>query len=141
MKEITVYEAIDGKRFDSKNDCLEYEILIDQVNYITNKLKPAPIVKEGCALQQDKDTVELAFKQFMYICANRIELCRDWFIDVAEGIRHMSHVSRILSDYAEDYPILNRTMFRFECINFKTGIEYPQPYYVKNPNEFKGTIL
>ena len=59
--------------------------------------------------------------------------------EIADGSRHQSHIGYIFDDMPQ-YPILNHTFFRFECINMESGIEYCQPYYKEHENEFKGVI-
>jgi len=42
MKEITVYEAIDGERFDRKSACRAYELLLGRVLRVTENSQRNP---------------------------------------------------------------------------------------------------
>ena len=141
MKEIVVYEAKDGKRFDKESDCYDYEIVIYCAEQIMETLKPRTPIDYNHAVQQDLQEVRSAFNKFMLLCARVIPLFARHFEEVADGTRHPSHAWRILSDYSYDYPVLHKVWSRFECISQTSGIEYEQPYYTQHENEFKGEII
>ena len=140
MEKLTIYKAKDGVRFDVEKDCAEYEKLIDRVEAVICKLRPHEDVDTMVAIQQNINTLRDCFKTFLVdICAPLFPSYGHLFISCAEGKTHKSWPSRILAD--NDYPVLRYTMWRFECIDMETGIEYEQPYFAYNPKEFKGTVI
>ena len=137
MKKIIVYESY-GKRFDKKEDAMAYENLCELVHNIMSELAPRTnYVDNGYAFNRhDPQTVKKCFRKFCEVCAEAIPSFANWFIQTAENTRHISHIGRILSDYDRDFPILNKTYFRFFCIDFEKGFEFQQPYYVKHQEEY-----
>lgn len=139
MKEIIIYEANDGTRFKNKRKCETYENICTKVADIMSVMK----VREGddIAVRQDKGNVHKAFFGFMDLCGDVFPEHRDWFNQCAIGSRHISHAGRILNDLHDECPILDRTMYRFQCIDWNSGIEYPLANYSYKPEDFKGKIL
>ncbi len=137
VKQVIVYEAY-GKRFDEYNDALKYEYLYEEVEKIMSDLPPrSEAVENGTdVVKHDVSTLNKCLKAFCNICAEHITPFKQWFIDVVNGDLHISHIGRILSDYRSDFPILYKTYYRFDCIDFETGIEFQQPYYVTHQDEF-----
>lgn len=137
VKRVVVFEAY-GKRFDKYNDAVKYENLYEEVEKIMSYLPPrSEAVENGTGVvKHDVSTLNKCLKAFCNICAEHITPFKEWFIDVINGARHMSHVGRIISDYSSEFPILQRTCYRFACIDFETGIEFQQPYYVTHQDEF-----
>ena len=134
VKKVEVWEAQDGKRFDEHIDATYYDSIIDWCSEVMSKLRPH---EEGGAVQQDVEEVKKAYAEFMDLCAEVLPKNKDWFQGVKKGRRHPSHVQYLLSDYSTDYPILWKTLFRFDCINMTSGIEYYQPYYVEHEDKWK----
>lgn len=141
MEEITIYKAVDGTRFDSEYDCEHYESVIDKANNIMSRLRPNDEISSNVAIRQDSDVVTEVKRDFFLLCAEVIPSYKRWFSEVANGIRHISHAGRVLSDYSQDFPILYKLYFRLECINDCSGIEYEQPYSANHEIEFKGVII
>ena len=141
MEEITIYKAIDGTRFDSKADCEYYESICKNVSDIMARLRPSEEVSSCIAIRQDIDVVKEVKQDFFLVCAEAIPSFSQWFKEVADGTRHISHAGRILSDYSKDFPILYATYFRLECISETSGIEYEQPYFANHEIEFHGVII
>lgn len=140
MKEIIIYEANDGTRFDDKGKCKDYEDICDKVADVMSVMKARDDVYD-IAVRQEKGNVHKAFFRFMELCGDVFTTYRDLFNQCAIGSRHISHAGRILNDLYKDCPILDRTMYRFLCIDWNSGIEYPQPYYTYHQEEFEGKIL
>ena len=137
VKRVIVYEAY-GKRFDEYDDALKYEYLYEEVEKIMSDLPPrSKAVENGTGVvKHDVSTLNKCLKAFCNICAEHITPFKQWFIDVVNDDLHISHIGRILSDYRSDFPILYKTYYRFDCIDFETGIEFQQPYYVIHQDEF-----
>lgn len=140
MVEITIYEAVDGTRFNSKGDCEHYESVIDKANNIMSRLRPNDEISSNVAIRHDFNVVTEVKKDFFLLCAEVIPSYNQWFSEVANGIRHISHAGRVLSDYSHDFPVLWKLYFRLECINDFSGVEYEQPYFANHECEFKGVI-
>lgn len=137
METIMVYVA-NGKRFDDPIEALAYERLCDRVDDIVWRLTPRSesLEKGHDYYKHDLSVVKDCFKKFCVLCSEVIPSYKEWFLQTANGDRHISHIGRILSDYSHDYPILNKTLFRFECISLENGYEFQQPYYVTHQEEF-----
>jgi len=140
MVEITIYKAVDGARFESKCDCEHYESVIDKANNIMSRLRPNDEISSNVAIRQDSDVIKEVKRYFFLLCAEVIPSEKQWFSEVANGIRHISHAGCVLSDYSHDFPILWKLYFRLECINDFSGVEYEQPYFANHESEFKGVI-
>lgn len=74
--------------------------------------------------KHNKETINGCFKAFCKECAKQIPDNEAMFIDTANGIRHLSHIGRILSDYSYDFPCLYDAYHRFNCIDFNTGLNF-----------------
>ena len=136
IQERTIFEYC-GKEFAVYSEAVAYKELCDKVFDIMRTLAPrVKAVDDGLlVLEHLVDCVEGCRQRFLDLCAHTIPLYGRWFREVAAGERHESHIERILSDYSCDYPILDRTWFRFKCINRELGYEFQQPYYVTHVEE------
>lgn len=154
MKEIIMYVCDDGSKFTSKKEAQKRDELIEKVNNVLALLKSREEIEKQIsfseseiAIRQDKDTVFYAMSKLMDICLSTIGGCypHEVFTKYKDAYRlqdgsvHISHLYRIISDFGMD--ILRNALYRFECIDTKTGIEYPYPMYVKNPELFIGKII
>lgn len=137
MEKIIGY-VVKGKRFDDPMEALKYETLCERVEDIMSSLEPrTERVDNGLEyIPHGVTVVKDSFKEFCDVCGDTIPRFKNWFVETGNGERHISHVGKILSDYSEDYPILQKTLFRFECISFENGYEFMQPYYVTHQEEF-----
>lgn len=135
IKEVIIYEASDGSRFDTRKEAERCEILYEKCQMIMRQLRPRI---EHSAVQQDVEKVKKAFAKFMDLCAEAIPECKKTFIGVKDGSINQSWAYRLISDY--NIKCLNGVFFRFNCINMTSGIEYEQPYYVKHESEWKEVI-
>ena len=154
MKEITMYVCDDGSQFTSKEEAQKRDELIEKVNNTLAILKPRKEIEKQIglsefelAIRQDKDTVFYAMSKLMDICMSTIggSYANEVFTKYKDAYRlqdgsvHISHLYRLISDFGIN--ILRDALYRFECIDTKTGIEYPTPMYVKNPKLFIGKII
>lgn len=137
MKTIMVYD-VEGKRFDDPQEALYYEKLCEKVLKIMSELTPRTRdVENGEGyIIHNVEILRRCYKRFCEVCAQTIPSYADWFSQAAEGVRHISHIGRILSDHGNDYPILWREFYRFNCSCFDSGYEFQQPYYVTHQDEF-----
>ena len=95
---------------------------------------------DGIAVRQSKTILTSVFMEFMNYC-DELFNARGVLREVGEWKRHFTHAQRFMSDHKGDYEEVDNAFFRFECTDFYTGIEYPQPFYAKHPSEFDGRIL
>ena len=58
--------------------------------------------------------------------------------ECANGLRHISHASRIICDY--DNQCFTSALNRLQCIDFTNGKEFGQPYYVSHQDEVTNEI-
>ena len=140
MKEITTYIADDGSRFDCKRECADYENLCSRVDNIMSALRPRDD-SGRTAVRQDTMIVKQTYTELMKLCSEVMPRHERIFNECAAGTRHRSHAGRIISDYWNEYRCLAAADYRFDCIDWETGIEYEQPYYTSNPHYFKGEIV
>lgn len=141
MRKLTIFET-NGKRFDTYEEALKYEKLCKKVDGIMSQLLPrTKEIEKGTDFNKhNKETLNGCFKAFCKECAKQIPDWEAWFTETANGIRHLSHIGRILSDYSCDFPCLYSAYHRFCCTDFNTGVEFQQPYYVTHQNEFFNRI-
>lgn len=139
MRKITKYAASDGKEFNTAQECEKYESIISRVVEINNLRDNSEVSYCKVAIRQDKEIVKQFKHDFYILCTEVIPDYKRIFTEVANGIRHQSHASRILSDNGENYRILAEVAFRLDCIG-EYGIEYDQPYFAIHEDEFEGEI-
>lgn len=137
MKTIIIYE-VKGKRFYDQIEAKKYEKLYEEVESIMSRLAVrTKEIENGLGyIKHDLQNLKQCFEKFCEVCAKTIPRYKEWFVQTARGERNISHIGRILSDYGSDYPILRKTLFRFECISFENGYEFQQRYYVTHQDEF-----
>ena len=137
MRKIIVFET-NGKRFDSYEEALKYEKLCKKVGSIMSQLLPrTKEIEQGTDFnKQNKETLNGCFKAFCQECAKQIPSFEQWFTETVNGTRPISYIGRILSDYSHKFPCLYDAYFRFSCIDFNTGFEFQQPYYVTHQDDF-----
>lgn len=134
MKTIIVYQTDDGCRFDKFEAAIKYEKLCKKCDEINNKfINIGRDLKYNEYIQQDIHKVNDLFKEFMNIVSEAIPSYSQMAQECSEGIRHKSHIYRIISDY--NIKCLNTLMCRFECISFENGKEFQQPYFVTHQEE------
>lgn len=126
MKQITIYQASDGHRFDDERSCRDYEQLCERVKAAMAPMGPTP--------KLDGDHFHLHSPQD-YIAAKTaiVEICREiWpteriFQYEPMMIHPHSYAGRFLDDCASR-PIRD-AWYRFEKTNERTFREFEQPYY------------
>lgn len=134
MKTIIVYQTDDGCRFDKFEAAIKYEKLCNKCEEINNKfINIGHDLEYNEYIQQDIHKVNDLFKEFMNIVSEAIPSHSKMAQECSEGIRHKSHIYRIISDY--NIKCLNILMCRFERISFENGKEFQQPYFVTHQEE------
>lgn len=126
MKEITIYECADGTRFDKKEDAMNYDVLLLKCSEVENSIGKKRELEEDQFIKRDAESVKSAWTKFCDIVAEAIPNYSGWAKECGAGIRHKSHLGRIISD--SDIKCLRKLYFRFDCID-ACGREYQQPYF------------
>lgn len=133
MKKITIYQCEDGTRFDTEAEALKYESYIARAKKIESHLiSIGRDLYYNEYIQQDPDALRKAKYDFLTLVAERIPEWKDWAIECRDGIRHISHIGRVIDDYGIKW--MRHLYFRFACID-EDGREYQQPYYANHPEE------
>lgn len=139
MKAITKFKAVDGKEFNSENECLDYENLIKKVNNIMKALPPLP-KDEGCRFSNGEGFVQHDKTILRKVQINLLEemkkhIDHKWIQETIDNENvHPSYVGRLIDDYG--ISPLNKAWYRFMCID-KLGREWGQPYFATNPDKAK----
>lgn len=133
MKKVIMYET-NGKRFDKYSDAEEYEKLCERVNDIMKQLLPRTdkIEWEQDYNKHNIDTLNISYKELLSIIYDKFPQLKNFNCVDAQNLKIA--LSRV--DDIEKYPILHNAMYRFSCIDFESGFEFSQPYYVKHQKEF-----
>lgn len=134
MRAITIYQAEDGSRFNKKEDAIRYENLChkcDEINRRFVNIDRELNSKEF--IQQNPVIVKVLFAEFMNVVAEAIPYYAQWAKECGAGIRHISHILKVLCDY--NINCLDKLMYRFWCIDFDSGRQFQQPYFVKHQDE------
>ena len=135
MEIITKFKAIDGKEFNTKNECIDYEILIDKVNKIMSLL-PHPIDDDsffngGGYIQHCKANVKLSRINLLNLYGQYIK--HPWIQQSIDNDKiDPSLVSRLLSD-CNINPFI-KSWNRLSCVDAKYR-EWGQPYFAQHPEE------
>ena len=139
IKEFVVYES-NGKRFNTYEEAYEYDVLCDRVNTIMNALPERTKeveIGETYINHKDINVVKNTFKEFIKICREVLpyeHLNKSFDNTIKAGHPVCNSAAYYINDC--DYPILSNTYYRFCCINFESGNEYNQSYYVNHESEF-----
>lgn len=143
MKEITVYECLDGSRFDNKQEAEKYEILLAKCNEIESKfININRDLYRNEYIQQDLENVKILYKLFMNLVGEAIPEYRERALECGSFNRNMTHMDIPIFDYK--LKCIKHLYDRFCCISFRDGKEYIAPYcmtyydfkYKKVPNKY-----
>ena len=138
IKEVTIYECSDGKRFDDKADAEKYNRILCEVNDIMAPLGEKP--DDYHSITHQKEVVEKTLAHLMKLCADTITDFDMSFKETTINDCYGCLTGRVLSDCSGDYPCLYKAYHRFMCINPTSFIEYDQPYWAKHEEEYNKTI-
>ena len=131
MKEITVYECLDGSRFDNKQEAEKYEILLSKCNEIESKL--ININRELYRdeyIQQDVNNIKNLYKLFMDVVGKAIPEYRERALKCGSFNEHITHMD--VPIFYSNLKCIKNLYKRFTCISFEDGKEYIAPYCMTN---------
>jgi hypothetical protein len=145
MKTITKYETEDGSIFSDPDKAQNYEYLCANLMLAArDHLKELPtgsdrmeFLNGGGYLQHEPALVQ-SYREA--VCDAALDFfqkggaCEQWFKEVREGKRHISHVGRLVDDSGEK--CLKNAIHRLMCID-PNWREWGQPYYAMNPGTGK----
>lgn len=133
MKEITLYQARDGHRFDKRSDCANHEWLLDKIDALSVLL---PAIPEGCDflngkgyLQHNPEKLEKYRLGLLDLIEKKID--HSWVKQTRDKKAHPSYLARLLDESASP---LGNAWNRLLTID-KQGREWGQPYYAENPTQ------
>lgn len=141
MEIVTRFKAIDGREFTIKEECRNYELLIERVHNIMALLPKTP--EDDCTnnfcngdgfIQHDKNELRSAKIKILELCKEYIK--HDWIQQAIDDENaDPSYVDRLIGEQSNISP-LNSAWYRFMCID-KMNREWGQPYYALNPERGK----
>jgi len=122
IKEITIWEAEDGKRFDDWEAAQDYDIIHAAVSHLMSALGDEPKHLNGWYegewyVQHDPAVVELI--------RNRLQ-------KIAQAVAKTNDPVWIIRYFETSHPVLCRAAYRLDCID-SDGCEWGQLYYRNHP--------
>lgn len=128
---IQQYKSKDGKIFDTEQECINYELVLEQVNKIISTLDKKEFQGDEGYIQHPKGT-------YKFIEAKLVELSNEWF----KG-QTFKEFDYILGRYIDDSNMncLSKLSYLLMCTDPKTDKEYGQPYYCLNQDKAKNVKL
>jgi len=138
MKKVTRFQANDGKVFDNKARCIEYDDLLNAVSGIMLELNPIPKMN-GCDfenghgfVQQEKDAILSVRKQLLTLASKHID--HPWIAQSLNDITvHPSYAGRLIAESSFLEPVY-RGWNRISNIDHKDR-EWGQGYFAAHPEK------
>lgn len=131
-KSVVVFEAADGTRFATEQECLDYEHRAQLLDLHLGLMEDAPnVIPQDRYFQHDRENVEKAWCGVLF--ETFAELGGKALLPVAKIVEPSGYVGRVVDECGS--PALKRAWHRFARINFETFREYGQPYYVAHAEE------
>jgi hypothetical protein len=131
MKEVSLFQAEDGSRFENLKEAKKYEAILNQVNaipFLNYEDDNCSFANGGGYIQQSKGIIKMAEDKLL-------ELANEWFKPEKPFTNPRGIVGRYCCD--SNMKALNRLYSRLQCIDSE-GREWGQPYFANNPG--KGTL-
>ena len=132
MKTVSKFVANDGTEFDSKEKCLKYENLINQLKDIFNQLPEKPnttgFSNGDGYIQHDKKIFNRAVKQFYKLACEYHEGLNKYEYNTYGFWRFLDDSNSIFYSYGQ----------RFMNTDMNTYREYGQGYFKAHPEEISG---
>jgi len=132
MKQIIVYVASDGSRFDDPVKCDEYEV---QCRLISNAVAPLGVERRIDSGEFFQHTREACMAAKVALVGVFQAIYPTWDLKDCrpEDVHPLGVVGRVISD--GNHNALNRAWNRLGCINWELFREYGQPYFANHPSE------
>ncbi|SFH98690.1 hypothetical protein [Planctomicrobium piriforme] len=132
MKTITLYEAADGSRFSTEEECRTYDKLDVSVFNAMAPLGEKPSITHGCWIQRDKTACQSA-KSAMLVLIRQAYPNESVFKYPDADIHPMGYAGRFLSECR--FKCFDAAWSRLCCINWDNYREYDQAYFAMNPEK------
>ena len=128
---ITIYEANDGTRFNTKHEAVSHDALCLRISAVERLLRPHPDNHKSCVFQPQAEL----FKRELLALGASLFPHESGFRLSPQQVHPMSGVGRFVSECA---PMpYQRLWHRWACM--ATGdVEYEQPFYALNPDQYEG---
>ena len=146
IKEQLVY-IVDNVQFTDKDKAIKFAAKYEKVEEIMSILDPRTkaVEQHKAILKHDTDKLKKCLKEILELSKSviRINFITDEFINNVEqdfinypnsNGNYITSFIRYIQGY-DDVKFLWNPILRFRCINFMSGYEYSQPYYVRNEKE------
>jgi len=143
MQTITKFKAKDGREFNTSDECIDYESLIDRVDEIMNRLPKKPEL-EGCGFENGDGFIQHTKKNYNLVKHDLLKVIKkyikhEWVQQTMDDDSvHLSYVGRLIDDYM--LRPINSAWYRLMCIDSDLR-EWGQPYYAINPTKGKQICL
>ena len=142
MEAITKFQANDGTEFYHSENCIKYELLIENVKTIMSKLKPIP---DSCDFSNGSGYVQHEKEQLKTAKIALLEISKE-YIDhkwiqqsIDDDSVHLSYAGRLISEYSDLRPVY-KAWNRLMCVDSQFR-EWGQPYFATHPEEAKQVCL
>lgn len=146
MKELTVYVAEDGARFDTRDSCGAHDLLVSRCRDIEAQLRPTPkddhleFANGGGYVQQLDAAYTKVKDELLMLYSEHCDYSHSTMRHIDEARRRpcgeagFSMIPRLF-DSGDTRPI-DRIWHRLVCIDSRCR-EWGQPYFATHPNEGK----
>jgi hypothetical protein len=152
IKEQLVY-IVDNVQFSDKDDAIKFVAKYEKVDEIMSILEPRTkdVDNHNKIIKHDTDKLKKCLKEILELSKSiiRINFFTDEFINKVEQdfINYPNSNGNYIKSFVsyiqgyDDAKFLWRPILRFRCINFTSGYEYSQPFYVRNEKEALNKLL
>lgn len=137
MKAITQFQSDDGTIFNTAEQAVERDVLVQKLAVIMSQLNPRPkgdmdFANGGGYIQQTAEALEKVKGQLLDLMAGHVD--QDLIDETRDGKRHQSHIARYLDDGGQS-PLLD-AWYRLLFTDAKNR-EWGQMFYALNPTTGK----
>ena len=145
VEKVNMFKAGDGRLFDKIVDAALYDQQYNRCCEILEcYLNPMERPNDSLyRIRQSEKHVRKGFAEFIKLCKQILSKHDSSFPDESDEQLEKcrkSIVYRILSDYSSDYPFIWKAFSRFMCISTKSWVEYTQPFFACNEDEYDKTV-
>ena len=134
MKVIELYEAPDGKRFDTAYECVRYEAILAEVEDILLHIT----TNDSIDFSNGEGYIQHEESGVMHLNQDFLRLVNKWFQPEVLFTEFTYEVGRMIDD--SNMKCLKQLDYKIECIDDKNR-EWGQPYYAMNPGSGNQTQL
>ena len=136
MKEITIWQASDGKRFDEKRQCEKHEELCAEIMDLMAHLPPRPTDTAflyGAGFVAHDPAVAKQVRRSLLFKTARLTTNRRILEGIESDTIQPLFIGVVIGEL--DMPILDDAWWRFLCMSRDFTKEFGQPYYRDHEDE------